>query len=79
MVTTSRPTCRKCGAKILKSRGNFKWSSWNVPEHCWKCGEKISSEQLQHLKNFESFQCCLSLIVIVILLVTIIPIAIFTR
>lgn len=79
MVRTSRPTCRKCGAKILKARGIFDGFVGRVPEHCWKCGEKISSEELQQLQNFESFQCCLFLIVLVVAFVTMMAIYFVSR
>jgi DNA-directed RNA polymerase subunit RPC12/RpoP len=69
---TSRPTCKKCGAKILKARGDYRWSRGKVPKHCWRCGEKISNEELQQLQNFESFQSGLFLIIATVLFMIII-------
>ena len=67
-----RPTCRKCGAKILRPRGYFKWSEEKVPEYCWKCGAEVTRRDLKQLKKCESTQRCYCLISSVLIIIIII-------
>ena len=70
-----RPRCENCGARIFRTRGIFSNYFWGeIPSHCPKCGEQISGDKKNHLREHDELiwaLWCVTFITIVIVVLVI--------
>ncbi|MFX1494207.1 MAG: hypothetical protein ACFFBZ_08000 [Promethearchaeota archaeon] len=70
----SRPRCENCGARIYRTRGIFKNYFWGeIPSHCPKCGEQISLDKKNHLREHDELiwllWCVIFITIVIVVLV----------